>query len=131
MISGAGKPLAANVLTGAHERECYPRCGARYKLAVQLHVNAGCITVSTVLSVVNNPYIIQVVRNQTVQFLVINLGRELERTVIHPEIIVRTQYHLHGSLSLYFFVQVDLIDATGVYRILYLLVERCLVIDSS
>ena len=84
-----------------------------------------------VFSVVNYPYIIKVVRNQSVQLLVINLCGKLERTVEHPEIIIAAQYKLYGTLGFYPFVKVDLIDTTGIYRILYLLVERGLVVDSG
>ena len=68
----------------------------------------------TVLSVVPDLYVVDGVRNQVVQFLVIEVGTDFKVTVGCPERIIATENEMDGTLRFDILVQFDNIIACGI-----------------
>ena len=78
LVGGKRQRHTVECLAGLHERESQPRVGAWHKLAVELEVYSCGIAVAQVLSIVSNLHIINIIRYEVVETLVICLGGELK-----------------------------------------------------
>ncbi len=104
LVSRHRYPLPIHLLSCTHQRECHPRVRSRYELSIQLQVETCCISVAHILSVICYLHIVHVVWYKIVQYLIVSLGRELIRPLLHLETVVKGSHKVYGALTLYLIV---------------------------
>ena len=123
--------LAIELHLRIHQRETDPGICARYKLAIELEVQACRMAATLVLTIVNHLHIAHGVRHQIVQSLVICLCRELISLVVQREAMVVAGNEVDASLTLDLLVERchgDAVDGGCISKFLEewsLIVEAC------
>src|SRR5205814_3028367 len=87
-----------DLLLGLHQSNADPRGSIFYEVAIQAQFCTVYMAYSIVFGGVAYAHIVIDVRVEVPHVFVIGLHGELERTVIHSEVVVGTQYRLAGFL---------------------------------
>lgn len=131
LVGRHGYADAVDSLLSGHQTECEPRVCAWHEFAEELEIETEGVAVGDVLTVVDNLHVLHVIGNQVIHELVVGLGRETEGTVGHSELIVEGTDDMQRTLALDVVVQRDDGLSVAGRSVAQLLVERCLVVESS
>ena len=127
LVGGAADPaevVAKDVLLGLHKREACPRFEPREEFAIEAETDASRIGHRIVVGIVAEAHIVDSVRDEMGDILIINISRKLERHVGEMEIPVKRSSGLVGGLGMDASVEA----ATDVA---HLAIERSLLIDTA
>ena len=116
-------------LLSGHEGEGEPRVHPRDKLSEEFQIETGDVSLGIVFTTVPHPHVVDLIRDEMVEFFIIDLAGELERPVESPEGEITSQYHMYRALRLDVLVETHRpVSPAVLHRIAKFLVKRRLVI---
>ena len=131
LVGGLRDGLSVQVHRGFHHAEAYPGVGAWDELAIELEVGANDVACCTVVAVIDDFQVVDVVGVEFPLSLVVGFGGELEGALGYLELVLHASHDLEGALRLDVAVELD----GGVARygdgVAQLLVEGALVVEAK
>ena len=130
LVGGAGKPDAANLFFGLHEREGEPGVRAGDELAKELEIDACRIARGEVAPGVDDAHVVDGVGNEAGEGFVVDLRGELEGAADEAKRIVAAEDEVDGTLAFDVAVETDGGYAVGKGGVAEFFVERRLIVES-
>ena len=130
LVGGAGKPDAANLFFGLHEREGEPGVRAWDELAKELEIDACRIARGEVAPGVDDAHVVDGVGNEAGEGFVVDLRGELEGAADEAKRIVAAEDEVDGTLAFDVAVETDGGYAVGKGGVAEFFVERRLIVES-